>query len=51
MHENIMFYNVIETHARPNEDTAALLHGLLHAEMKIPDDDMGKLRFDRIHRI
>ena len=39
---------MMKVHIIHNE---GLLHGFLHAEMKVPDNKMQQLQFDRIHRM
>ena len=48
MRDNLVFYNIPETQDR--ENTEAVLRDFLVAEMKISEQDMTKIRFDRAHR-
>ena len=52
MRDNLVFYNIVERNDRPQyEDTRALLYGFVHAELKIDEDCMSQIHFDRVHRM
>ena len=48
MKDNLMFHNVPETRSENTEQT---LRNFLKKEMKISDENLRKIRFDRVHRV
>ena len=51
MRDNVVFYNIADRQDNQHEDCLALLYGFIESEMKVPDDEMSQLRFDRVHRM
>ena len=49
MRDNLMFFNVKD--GGPQENTEETLRTFLRSEMKIEDNNMDKIRFDRVHRM
>ena len=48
MRDNLKFFNIPE---QQGENCERTLYDFLHFEMKIGDDDMRRIRFDRLHRV
>ena len=52
MRGNLFFYNIVKRNDGPQyEDTRALLYGFVHAELKLDEDSMSQIHFDRVHRM
>ena len=51
MRDNLVFYNIDESPRGPPENCGRTLSKFLRDEMKINDEDMEKIRFDRVHRM
>ena len=51
MRDNVVFYNIAERQDNATEDCCALLYGFMESEMKVPQQDMNQLQFDRVHRM
>ena len=48
MRDNLIFYNITEP---TQENPETTLNNFLKDEMKVNDDDLKKIKFDRVHRI
>lgn len=48
MRDNLKFFNIPE---QQGENCERTLYDFFHFEMKISDDDMKRIRFDRVHRV
>ncbi len=50
MRDNLVFFNVPEQQTDHIKNTEHVLRDFLKTEMKIKDDDLRKINFDRVHR-
>jgi len=50
MRDNLVFFNIPEETTGEEEDTKAVLREFLTEEMKVGEEDMEKIEFDRVHR-
>ena len=51
MRDNLVFYNVDEQEGEMSHDCRDTLKAFLKEEMKVSNQDMSKIDFDRVHRI
>ncbi len=51
MRDNLVFYNIDEEVDEPVHDCRGILNHFLKKEMKISDQDMAKIGYDRVHRM
>ena len=51
MRDNLMFYNIPESSKGAQEDASKTLKSFLADEMRINDEELKQVRFDRVHRI
>ena len=51
MRDNLMFYNIPESSKGAQEDASKTLKSFLADEVRINDEELKQVRFDRVHRI
>ena len=51
MRDNLMFYNIPESSKGAQEDASKTLKSFLADEMRINDEELKQVRFDRVHHI